>query len=126
MFEQTTVINSETKNMGFWNSNNKPEKNIKEGETLMSDITSIDFGEVLDISFAAKLYAQLKDEVANNSTVKFLTSDLTRIDASCLQVLASFMSYAKENEINVQWEAPNDVIKEASRLTGLTDVLELN
>ena len=126
MFEQTTVKNSETKNMGFWNSNNKPEKNIKEGETLMSDITSIDFGEVLDISFAAKLYAQLKDEVANNSTVKFLTSDLTRIDASCLQVLASFMSYAKENEINVQWEAPNDVIKEASRLTGLTDVLELN
>ena len=126
MFEQTTIINSETKNMGFWNSNNKPEKNIKEGETLMSDITSIDFGEVLDISFAAKLYAQLKDEVANNSTVKFLTSDLTRIDTSCLQVLASFMSYANENEINVQWEAPNDVIKEASRLTGLTDVLELN
>jgi len=126
MFEQTTVKNSETKSMGFWSSNNKPEKNIKEGETLMSDITSIDFGEVLDISFAAKLYAQLKDEVANNSTVKFLTSDLTRIDASCLQVLASFMSYAKENEINVQWEAPNDVIKEASRLTGLTDVLELN
>jgi hypothetical protein len=36
------------------------------------------------------------------------------------------MSYAKENEVNVQWETPNDVIIEASRLTGLTDVLELN
>lgn len=112
--------------MGFLGSNNKPEKNKTEGETSMSDTTAIDFGEVLDISFAAKLHAQLKDEVGNNSTVKFSTSELTRIDASCLQVLASFMSYAKENEIKVQWDSPNDVIKEASRLTGLTDVLELN
>lgn len=112
--------------MGFWKSNKKPETNNTEGETSMSEETSVDFGEVLDISFAAKLHAQLKDEVANNSTVKFITSELTRIDASCLQVIASFMSYAKENEITVQWESPNDVIKEASRLTGLTDLLELN
>lgn len=112
--------------MGFWNSNSKSDKNKIDGETPMSDITAIDFGEVLDISFAAKLHAQLRDEVENNSTVKFLTSGLIRIDTSCLQVLTSFMIYAKENEINVQWETPNDVIIEASRLTGLIDVLELN
>ena len=91
----------------------------------MSDATSIDFGETLDISFAAKLQAQLKDEVAINSTVRFVTSNLTRIDASCLQVLASFMGYAKENDITIEWPESNDVVKEASSLLGLTEILKL-
>ena len=91
----------------------------------MSDATSIDFGETLDISFVAKLQAQLKDDVAKNSTVKFVTSNLIRIDTSCLQVLASFMGYAKENDITIEWQESNDVVKEASRLTGLTEILEL-
>lgn len=112
--------------MGFWNANKKSEQDKSEGESLMSDATTIDFGEVLDISFAAKLHAQLKDEIKNNSTVSFITSELTRVDASCLQVLASFMGYAKENEIKVEWPEASDVIKEATRLTGLTEILELN
>lgn len=112
--------------MGFWNSTKKTEQEKTEGETSMSDATTIDFGEILDISFAAKLHAQLKDEIEINSTVNFITSELTRIDASCLQVLASFMAYAKQNHINVDWGTPGDVIMESSRLTGLTDVLELN
>jgi len=112
--------------MVFWNSSNKTEEDKPKGEVTMSDVSTINFGEVLDISFAAKFHAQLKDDTEKNSTVNFVTSDLTRIDASCLQVLASFMSYAKENEINVQWEVPGDVIKEATRLTGLTDILEIN
>lgn len=91
----------------------------------MSDATSIDFGEILDISFAAKLHAQLKDDVAKNSTVKFITSNLTRIDASCLQVLAAFMGYAKENDITVEWQESNEVIKEATHLMGLSEVLAL-
>ena len=92
----------------------------------MSDVTSIDFGEILDISFAAKLHSQLKDEVKQNSSVTFATSALTRIDTSCLQVLASFMDYAKENEINVEWDEKCDVIYEAARLTGLTKNLGLS
>ena len=112
--------------MGFWNTTKKSEQDKSEGEASMSDVTTIDFGEVLDISFAAKLHAQLKDEIENNSSVSFITSELTRIDASCLQVLASFMGYAKENEIKVEWPEASDVIKEATRLTGLTEILELN
>ena len=112
--------------MGFWNTTKKSEQDKSEGEALMLDATMIDFGEVLDISFAAKLHAQLKDEVEKNSTVSFITSELTRIDASCLQVLVSFMGYAKENEIKVEWPEASDVIKEATHLTGLTEVLELN
>ena len=92
----------------------------------MSDVVNIDFGEILDISFAAKLHSQLKDDVEKKGSVKFLTSDLTRIDASCLQVLASFMDYAKENEISVEWAQQSDVISEAARLTGLTKSLGLN
>ena len=111
--------------MGFWNSNKNSEKEESEGETSMSGATTIDFGEVLDISFAAKLHAQLKDETEKNSTVNFITSGLTRIDASCLQVLASFMGYAKENDIKVEWDELGDVMKEATRLTGLTEILEL-
>lgn len=112
--------------MGFWNTTKKSEQDKSEGEASMSDVTTIDFGEVLDISLAAKLHAQLKDEIEKNSTVSFITSELTRIDASCLQVLVSFMGYAKENEIKVEWPEASDVIKEATRLTGLTEVLELN
>jgi len=112
--------------MGFWNSTKKSEQKKSEGEISMTDTTKIDFGEVLDISFAAKFHAKLKDEIETNSTVQFITADLTRIDASCLQVLASYMGYAKENEIKVEWINPNDVIMAATRLTGLTEVLELN
>jgi len=92
----------------------------------MSDIVSIDFGETLDISFAAKLHSQLKDNVEIKGAVKFLTSDLTRIDTSCLQVLVSFMNHAKENEISVEWEQQSDVVIEAACLTGLTKSLGLN
>ena len=112
--------------MGFWNKTNKSENDKPEGEGSMSEATVIDFGEVLDISFAAKLHAQLKDDVEKNSTVNFITSELTRIDASCLQVISSFMGYAKENEIKVEWANPSDVMVEAARLTGLTDVLKMN
>ena len=112
--------------MGFWSTTKKSEQDKSESETSMSSTTTIDFGEVLDISFAAKLHSQLKDEVEKNSTVNFSTSELTRIDASCLQVLASFMVYAKENDIKVEWPSPSDVIKEATRLTGLTEILEIN
>ena len=112
--------------MGFWKSNKKSEKNESEGETEMSDVTKIDFGEVMDISFAAKLHSQLKDEVENNNNISFITSDLTRIDASCLQVLASFMKYANENGIKTEWPEVSDVIKEAASLTGLTEVLEIS
>jgi len=92
----------------------------------MSDIVSIDFGETLDISFAAKLHSQLKDNVEIKGAVKFLTSDLIRIDTSCLQVLVSFINHAKENEISVEWEQQSDVVIEAARLTGLTKSLGLN
>lgn len=112
--------------MGFWNSNDNHENDKSEGEASMSDVTTINFGEILDISFAAKLHAQLQSEIEKSSTVNFITSELTRIDASCLQVVSSFMGYAKENEIKVEWLEPNDVIIEAARLTGLTDILEIN
>ena len=112
--------------MGFWNTTKKSEDDKSEGETSMSDATTIDFGEVLDISFAAKLHTQLKDEIEKNSTVNFITSELTRVDASCLQVLVSFMGYAKENEITVQWDSPSDVLVDATRLTGLSEALGLN
>lgn len=107
--------------MGFWNS-----KKEDKGEVSMVDTKIIDFGEVLDISFSAKLYSQLKDEVEKESIVSFVTTELTRIDASCLQVLASFMSYANENEIKVEWQEPGEIIKEAAHLTGLTNILKLN
>jgi len=111
--------------MGFWSSTKKSDQKETDGDTSMSEATTIDFGEVLDISFAAKLHTQLKDEVKTNSAVNFLTADLTRIDISCLQVLASYMEYAKENEIRIHWERPGEVLKEATRLTGLTEFLGL-
>lgn len=92
----------------------------------MSEVTKIDFGEVLDISFAAKFHAQLKDDVKKNSTVQFITSQLARIDASCLQVLVSFFCYAKENEINIEWYETSDVIKKAAGLVGLSSILKLS
>lgn len=112
--------------MSFWKSTKKIEQDKSEGDASMSDATVIDFGEVLDISFAAKFHSQLKDESESSKSIKFVTSNLTRIDASCLQVLVCFVQYAKENEISVQWENPGEVITEATRLTGLTNVLALS
>jgi len=111
--------------MGFWSSNNKSEDKTKEGETLMSEKTVIDFGEVLDISFAAKFHSQLKDDVSPNSTVSFVSHEITRLDASCLQVIASFVKYAEENEIIIHWDNPSETVMEAARLTGLTASLAL-
>lgn len=92
----------------------------------MSVTTTIDFGEVLDISFAAKLHSQLKDDIAAGSRVSFVSANLTRIDASCLQVLVSFISYASDYDIQVEWPELSDVIKEAADLTGLTPFLKLD
>jgi hypothetical protein len=72
--------------MGFWSSTKPSKKEKSECEPSLPEATTIDLGQVLDISFAAKLHAQLKDEIEKNSTVNFITPELTRIDASCLQV----------------------------------------
>lgn len=92
----------------------------------MQDATTINFGEILDISFSAKLHSQLKEDIAAGTSVSFVSSDLTRIDASCLQVLTSFMKYANENDIHIEWYEPSDIIKEAAKLTGLTQILKLD
>lgn len=92
----------------------------------MPETTTINLGEILDISFAAKLHSQLKEDIAEGASVSFVSSDLTRIDASCLQVLTSFMNYATDNDIQIEWCEPSDIIKEAAKLTGLTQILKLN
>ena len=112
--------------MGFWTKSKKSVDDTTEGEPSMSDATTIDLGEVLDISFAARLHGQLKDEVKAGSKVKLSCNDLSRIDASCLQVLAGFMNYAKENDITVEWQQPGEVLQGAARLTGLEEILQLN
>ena len=112
--------------MVFWKTKNKESEMEKIDGVPMSDLTIIDFGEILDISYAAKLHTQLREEVSTNSTVNFKTDNVSRIDASCLQVVASFMKYAKENDIKVIWDEPTDVLLEASKLLGLSKILELN
>lgn len=92
----------------------------------MPGTATINFGEVLDISFAAKLHTQLKDNSVIGGRVCFVSSDLTRIDTSCLQVLTSFMKYADENDIDIEWQEPSETVKEAARLTGLDHILKLD
>lgn len=87
--------------MGFWESRNKTENEKVDGDSSMSDMPSIDFGEVLDISFAVKLHSQFNDDVKKNSTINFITLGLTPIDASCLHVPTSFMGDVKKNDISI-------------------------
>lgn len=112
--------------MASWNLFSKNTQNDSKGKDVMSDAVTIDLGEMLDISFAAKLHAQLKDEAENKKNIKFVSAGLNRIDASCLQVLVGFMSYAKEHGINIHWESPGEIITESARLLGLTDNLQFN
>lgn len=101
------------------------QKNVK-GNAVMPDSVTIDLGEMLDISFAAKLHAQLKDETQNSTSVTLVSDKLARIDASCLQVLVSFTNYAKENGIKIHWDNPGQILSDSARLTGLTKMLEVS
>lgn len=92
----------------------------------MPDAITINFGEILDISFSAKLHTQLKEDIVAGTNVCFVSSDLTRVDASCLQVLTSFMKYATDNDIGIEWDEPSEILKEAAKLTGLTQILKLD
>ena len=108
-----------------WNILGGLKQQSVQEQNLMSNSVKIDLGEVLDISMAASFFSQLKESMPKGSNVVFTSSELTRIDASCLQVLLAFMAYAKESDISVSWEEPSDSLKNSARLLGLTEKLNI-
>ena len=56
--------------MGSWNIFTKNKQKDSKSDDAITDAVTIDFGEMLDISFAAKLHAQLKNEVKKNKNIR--------------------------------------------------------
>jgi anti-anti-sigma regulatory factor len=58
--------------------------------------------------------------------VTLAASELQRIDAAGLQLLAAFVQAASGRGTRVAWQAPTAVLRDAARRTGLTTALRLN
>lgn len=91
----------------------------------MANSVTVDCGEVLDISMAANLYEQLKVVKAGDS-VTFNDADLSRIDASCLQVMVAFSRFAENNQVSVHWKPGTDTAKSAAQLLGIKEFIKFS
>ncbi len=89
--------------------------------------SSIVCGEYLDISNINQISEKLRSALDSNDPVTFLDGEaVERIDAAGLQLLTTFFKDAKSQGMTLHWHKPSDVLKTASRLTGLSGFLNLD
>ncbi len=88
---------------------------------------SIACGEYLDISNIGQISKKLRDALDSSDPTIFLDGEaVERADAAGLQLLAAFFKDAKSQGITLHWRKPSDALKTASRITGLSSLLDLN
>jgi len=85
----------------------------------------INCGEFIDITVVMEWRNKLLKILPVASDVVLEASDIERIDTTGLQVLIAFIKDANVKGISITWLVPSDVMRNAARLTGLTDALEL-
>lgn len=79
----------------------------------------IALNESLDISQVNELAETLASALSEGNPVVLSGEQVTRVDASSIQLLFAFVQQAKLKGISVAWEGSNDVFSAAARMLGL-------
>lgn len=96
---------------------------IRQTTPAMADTTRINLEKINDISKAEKLHEQLEGLLPGAAAIEIDGAAVERIDTSNLQLLVAFKLAAGRHHVKVSLTQPSDALREAARLTGLTEHL---
>ncbi len=86
----------------------------------------IDCGESVDIRSVNELWAALKLALEEEKNVVLNACKTEHADTAALQTLCSFFQEIRSAGIEVRWEQPGAPLRDAARLLGLLEHLELS
>ena len=86
---------------------------------------TVECGDVLDISKVAEFHQQLKTALGKGGEVVLDAAELTRIDATSLQLCTAFFNDAAARKVTAKWRSPSDSLIKSAGLLGLSRQLGL-
>jgi len=99
---------------------------MTDSQEMTAGSKSIVCGEYLDISHIGQLSDDLKGGLESSEPILFIDGEkVERVDAASLQLLAAFFKDAKSQGMALQWRKPSDALRNASRVMGLSNLLDL-
>jgi len=88
--------------------------------------TTISLGNALDIVNVGNLKPRLQTAMEKKPHVVLIADKVERSDTAGIQLIYSFMQYAKEKDVAVSWQKPSDSLIETIAKLGMTDALQIN
>jgi len=95
-------------------------RNTKKNKALQGESSSIDCGDLLDISMVNDIHQKLKKSLDSGSDIAVNVSQIQRVDAAGVQMLCAFFQDAKSRNIKCTWENPSEVFLTSVQQLGLT------
>lgn len=87
--------------------------------------TTIECGDVVDISRVSDLYQQLNEALEGDDGISFNAGAIERIDAAALQMFACFIQEIKKRSRHVHWTNPTEALLRSASLLGMKQALLL-
>lgn len=79
----------------------------------------------VSIAKAESLFHQMEEVLRLGHPTKICAADLSRVDTSILQLIASFMDGMNKNGVSVEWDGISDELKAAAKLLGMEQSINL-
>jgi len=93
----------------------------------MSDKASFACGSDLNIQSASKLKARLEKTLEKQvKTYTLNASKVEKVDTAGLQLLIAFVEEAMSQGSEIQWQKPNDVFLNSTKLLGMQQQLNIS
>jgi len=92
----------------------------------MANRSTIECGEIVDISAVAELYQQLNNALDSDGAVTLNAGAIERVDTAALQMFACFVQEIIKRHRDVSWNAPSEALRRSADFLGMTQVLKLN
>ncbi len=110
-----------------------PDENAVEVEEMeqepaapLSDQPAILLNSVQDISKVQELKADILVLIKDNDEIDIDGEAVERIDGSSLQLLCALFDYAEHNALIINWVKPSDALKQAVKLLGMQEELQMH
>jgi len=89
----------------------------------MANKTTLSLGSALDIVHVGDLKPRLTTALEKKPHVVLIADKVERTDTAGVQLIYSFMQYAKEKDVAVTWQKPSDNLLETVRKLGMSEAL---
>ncbi len=89
----------------------------------MANKTTLSLGSALDIVHVADLKPRLTSALEKKPHVVLIADKIERTDTAGVQLVYSFMQYAKEKDVAVTWQKPSENLLETATKLGMSEAL---